>query len=396
MALLYVVMEYAEEDLAQIIPQRPLTPAETGDALRSVLDSLSYIHSQKLVHGHLKPSNIMAIGDQLKLSTDTCGPAGEAGRLTRSRDNDLYDPPEAASGAVSPASDLWSLGVTLVDMLTQASPVWNGAQEPVLPSAVPEPFRTIATRCLRQNPEQRCSTAQAAAYLRAGAAAPKPEVAKPAPVEAPRTPPINEPRIPPARVAQRSSTKSGFSLALWQRPYLVPLAVGGLALILWGGSRLFTSQPKVQEVQIQSASPKPAELPAAAPEETTRKPLPGEASHRRRERSRKPVEIPTSVVRQERTAGAVVHRVLPNVSQSALNTIQGHVRVSVRVGVDASGNVVSASLESSGPSKYFASRALDAARSWKFSPTDSSAPRQWLIQFAFSRGGTDVSPSQVR
>src|SRR5713101_2250493 len=28
--LLYIVMEYAEEDLSQILPQRPLTPAESG------------------------------------------------------------------------------------------------------------------------------------------------------------------------------------------------------------------------------------------------------------------------------------------------------------------------------------------------------------------------------
>src|ERR1700684_3920266 len=44
--LLYVVTEYAEESLAQILPQRPLTPAETRDLLQSVLDTLAYIHAK--------------------------------------------------------------------------------------------------------------------------------------------------------------------------------------------------------------------------------------------------------------------------------------------------------------------------------------------------------------
>jgi eukaryotic-like serine/threonine-protein kinase len=48
--LLYLVMEYAEEDLSQIIPQRPLTPTEVGDMLPPVLDTLSYLHSKGLAH----------------------------------------------------------------------------------------------------------------------------------------------------------------------------------------------------------------------------------------------------------------------------------------------------------------------------------------------------------
>src|ERR1700680_3845053 len=40
--LLYVVMEYAEENLAQILPQRPLTPAEAREMLEPALDALAY------------------------------------------------------------------------------------------------------------------------------------------------------------------------------------------------------------------------------------------------------------------------------------------------------------------------------------------------------------------
>src|SRR5512143_3353882 len=61
-ALLYVVMELAEEDLGQIIPDRALPPDETRAMLPTVLRALAHIHGQSLVHGRVKPSNILAIG----------------------------------------------------------------------------------------------------------------------------------------------------------------------------------------------------------------------------------------------------------------------------------------------------------------------------------------------
>jgi len=61
---------------------------------------------------------------------------------------------------------------------------------------------------------------------------------------------------------------------------------------------------------------------------------------------------------------------LPEVSEKARATIQGVVRVSVRVHVDPTGNVSEASLDSAGPSKYFADLALKTARRWQFSSPD--------------------------
>src|SRR2546426_1046707 len=57
--LLYVVMEYAEEDLSQVLPDRPLTGAEAREMLASALDALTYLHAKGFVHGRLKPANIM-------------------------------------------------------------------------------------------------------------------------------------------------------------------------------------------------------------------------------------------------------------------------------------------------------------------------------------------------
>ena len=68
--LLYVVMEYAEEDLSQILPHRPLVPGEAADMLPPLLDALSYVHGKQFVHSRIKPSNVLAVGNQLKLSAD--------------------------------------------------------------------------------------------------------------------------------------------------------------------------------------------------------------------------------------------------------------------------------------------------------------------------------------
>ena len=77
MSLLYVVMESAEEDLSQILPQRSLVPGEATDMLPPVLDALSYLHGKGLVHGRIKPSNVLAVGNRLKLSSDQVFPVAE-------------------------------------------------------------------------------------------------------------------------------------------------------------------------------------------------------------------------------------------------------------------------------------------------------------------------------
>src|SRR5207237_2023212 len=51
--------------------------------------------------------------------------------------------------------------------------------------------------------------------------------------------------------------------------------------------------------------------------------------------------------------GSVLHQVLPAVSQSARNTIEGKVRVRVKLAVDQSGNVTEARVLRPGPRNYF-------------------------------------------
>ena len=95
--------------------------------------------------------------------------------------------------------------------------------------------------------------------------------------------------------------------------------------------------------------------------------------------------------------GQDVHQVLPEVPRKALDTIQGTIRVRVKVRADPSGSVVVVSLDSPGPSRYFAELALQAARRWKFSPARNSqdVSREWILQFEFAKGATRVSPVYI-
>ncbi len=68
-AVSYLVMEWAEENLAQVLPERALTPDEARAMLETALDVLAYLHGKGFVLGNIRPSNIMETGDQLKLSS---------------------------------------------------------------------------------------------------------------------------------------------------------------------------------------------------------------------------------------------------------------------------------------------------------------------------------------
>jgi TonB family protein len=194
--LLYLLMEYAEENLSQFLRQRPLTPAETRDVLTPALHALAFLHGEDLVHGHLRPSNILAIEDQLKLSSDGISslaehtepsnpPAADAQQSLPGaslRHSSPYDAPEIAKGIISPAGDIWSLGITLVEALTQHLPAFTNSvpQEPVVPDTLPALFLDIVRHCLQRDPQRRWTVVEIAARLNPGSVAPSASAATPA------------------------------------------------------------------------------------------------------------------------------------------------------------------------------------------------------------------------
>lgn len=344
-ALLYVVMEFAEEDLSQILPQRPLVPAEVTDLLPPLLDALSFLHGKGFVHGRVMPSNVLATGDLLKLSADQITSSSETNPERKRRD--VYDAPETAAGIVSPAGDVWSVGVTLVAALTQ-NVSFDGESsqaDPTLPQTLPQPFRGIARECLHLDPKRRCSLADIQARLQ--------PAARSVPAE-------TETSVPAQRPVKRG-----------------PIAAALLVAAVLIGAIIFFARGRNVSV------------PAPAPETTTA-PAP---------KTEAPVSPPPEPPRKPTSSrGDVVHQVLPEVSPSARNTINGTIKVTVHVDVDPSGKVVGAKFKSAGPSKYFAGLAMKAAEQWQFSPPEvdgNPTTSAWLLQFRFKRGSTQVTPERV-
>ncbi len=93
-----------------------------------------------------------------------------------------------------------------------------------------------------------------------------------------------------------------------------------------------------------------------------------------------------------------MNQILPDIIPSAMRTISGTVKVSVRLAVDENGIVTDATLASAGPSNYFAGKSLEAARHWKFKPAQvdgHAAPSNWTLEFQFRRTGIKVVPQQT-
>jgi serine/threonine protein kinase len=233
-SLLYVVMEYADEDLSQVVPFRPLTAVEAQQMLEPTMDTLAYLHSKGFVHSRLRPANIMAVDEELKISSDRlCGIGDPPGSKTSS----IYDPPEIYGQGISPAGDIWSLGVTLVESLTQRLPVWEsaGVEEPLLPETLPAPFLEIASHCLRRDPQRRWTLADIAAHLRE------------------------------ASTAQRKHTPTTPQTTSAKGRYFVPAALSLALAALLAGPRLLKRQPDAQEgsskLEPQLVQPAPEQKP---------------------------------------------------------------------------------------------------------------------------------------
>ncbi len=358
--LVYVVMERADEDLSQIIPQRALTETEATEMLKPALDVLAYIHAKGSVHGRIKPANIMACGDQLKLSSDGLRRTGDP-IIGRGR----YGPPEVVA---SPAGDVWSLAMTMVEALTQHVPAWdrNAPANPVIPDTLPAPLLDIAQHCLRRDPNQRWTIADITSRLDPTAALPPPRQQLLEPVASPASP-----------------------------RYLIPAVLVLLLMVVAVvGLKVLNREPKTQaESGAAIEKSAPTTLPEPRQAENTAASEKDQATSNEQKDLR---DVPAAAAPIQSTASEkapvaapsgqdVVHRVIPDASQSALDTIRGTVRVSIRARVNPSGDVSEVAIDSPGPSRYFARLAQQAAQQWKFSPIGTTS--DWVLRFEFTTTG---------
>jgi eukaryotic-like serine/threonine-protein kinase len=125
----YIVMEYAEgQTLEEILRARgPLRVSHVLNILLQVCDAVGFVHEQGIIHCDIKPQNILVQPDGKAQVTDfgiaralSSGTSEQRGKLWGTP---YYASPELVAGrTLTPASDVYAIGVMLYEMLCGKRP----------------------------------------------------------------------------------------------------------------------------------------------------------------------------------------------------------------------------------------------------------------------------------
>ena len=159
---LYAVFEFPDDNLAGALAGGALSEAETREVLVAALEALRYLHGQNMVHGAVDAGHVVAVGDRIKLSSDTVHASGHF----------------AGNGAAA-ADDVRALGTLLYRMRTGRKIEPGAAPELI---GVADPLATIIRHALEPDAGRRWSVREIDAALNPPAPVAEPPVAeKPAP-----------------------------------------------------------------------------------------------------------------------------------------------------------------------------------------------------------------------
>lgn len=224
----FLVTEYTSNNsLRQLYPPgSQIPPDKIASYVRQVAAALHYIHAQGLVHGGVKPEN-MVLGSQDRVQLGNFGTTidvvGPIRSLQNEEERELdYEAPELLLGRASPASDQYALGMVVYEWLSGDLPSHRSGSEieqrsltPVLlQTKMPTPeIAQVIAKALAQEPQQRF------ADIDAFAAALEP-LLQSLPLR-----PLPPPPPPPPPAPRRIPKALSISLSL-----LILLLIGGVSL----------------------------------------------------------------------------------------------------------------------------------------------------------------------
>lgn len=179
----YFSMEYVPgSDLGRLVRERPLPAERAAKYVHDVAAAIQFAHDRGVLHRDLKPSNVLIDAEDRPQITDF-GLAKRAHSRSDLTDTGQvvgtpsYMPPEQAwpgTGEIGPASDVYSLGAILYELLTGRPPFRAATvmdtlmqvldTEPASPrllnNKVPRDLETICLKCLAKDPQRRYRTAR--------------------------------------------------------------------------------------------------------------------------------------------------------------------------------------------------------------------------------------------
>ena len=182
-----------------------LAPGEVVAVAAPVADALASAHRRGVLHGDVKPANVMFTSDGEPLLSDF-GVARTLGQMTSDQASGTaeYVAPELLEGAQpDPRADVYSLGIVCYQALAGAPPYTGPAPLAVIRAAdqgvhqplatvpdVPPPLAMVVEQAMHRDPEQRFATADAFARALRGAAPPD-AVVLPGPATGPAPPDVD-------------------------------------------------------------------------------------------------------------------------------------------------------------------------------------------------------------
>lgn len=169
----YIAMELVEgESYARMLQRRGrLDLAEVMHFLVSVCQGLDHAHRRGVIHRDIKPSNILlTVEDRVKIVDFGLAQSARASTKQPVGGTIKYIAPEQARGHQTDArTDIYSLGATLYELITGATPFTTGnivkhhletPAPPLTPegSVVPPALDELVLKCLAKEPDARFAT----------------------------------------------------------------------------------------------------------------------------------------------------------------------------------------------------------------------------------------------
>lgn len=259
----------------------PLPPSEVCRMGARLAAAVAHVHEHGIVHRDLKPSNILLDHQGQPYLTDFgIALLGDATRLTGSHQlvgtASYVSPEQAVGGTIGPASDIYTLGLVLLECLTGRTEYQGDAlaaivarlhRPPDIPADIPTDIADLLRAMMADNPDVRPRAVDCARWLEA-LASNTPARTLPAHTVPAHTPPPAPPVPDPPRAHPPTMTFNMADEPLPARPWYrrrgVVAGVAAGALALTGALLVVT----LQSLTPTATGDNPATTPITVPPTT--------------------------------------------------------------------------------------------------------------------------------